>query len=62
MQYSNYDLKFILPVLALLQRGEDGSLSCNIIPKSSEKLLLLELKWKRNENNNMNLKKNYINI
>ena len=52
MRISNHDLKFIIPALEHLQRGEiedgawiDGLFSYNIIPKSSNKLLLLEFKW-----------------
>ena len=50
---SNYDLKFVLPALAHLQRNgtvDDAwvidSFSYKIIPKSSEKLLVLEFMWK----------------
>jgi len=59
MNSSNNDFKIILPALAHLQKGEvaniawvDGSFSYNIIPKLSEKLLLLQFKWKTVENNN----------
>ena len=64
MHNSNYALKFILPALERLQKGEvvdctwvDGSFSYNIIPKSSENLLLLEFKWEKMENNNTHLNK-----
>ena len=53
MHNSNYDLKFILPPLVRFQKGEvvdgawvDGCFSYNIVPKSSEKFWLIELKWK----------------
>ena len=58
---SNYDLKFILPALARMHR-EGGGVDCpwvnssfiyNIIPKSAEKLLLLELKWQAVDNGRM---------
>jgi hypothetical protein len=50
---ANYDLKFILPALARMHREGGGvdspwvnnSFTYNIIPKSAEKLVLLELKW-----------------
>ena len=52
MHFCNYDLNFILPVLANLQKSEivdgawiDESFSYKILPKSSEKLLLLGFKW-----------------
>ena len=61
---SSYDMKFILPALARLQRGGvvdgagiDGSFSYNIIPKSSEKLLLLEFKLQTIDNGKMCLNK-----
>ena len=48
IQNSNYDLKFILPALVHLKKGEvvhgawvDGSFSHNIIPISFAKLLVL---------------------
>ena len=59
MHNSNYDLKFILPALARLQKGVvvngawvDGSFSYNFIPKSSKKLLFLEFKWQTIDNGN----------
>ena len=61
---SDYGLKFVLPALACLQKGEvidsaliDGSFPYNNIPISSEKLLLLEFKWKMIENSNTYLNK-----
>ena len=53
MHNSNYDLKYVLPTVAQLQRNGaiddvwvEDSFSCKIIPKSSEKLLVLEFMWK----------------
>ena len=64
MHSSTYDLKFRLPLLASLHRVKvvdnawvDGSFSQNIIPKSSEKLFLLESKWKTVGNCNTCLNK-----
>ena len=57
-------MNFILPALVRLQKGEvvdgawlDGSLCYNIIPKSSEKLLVLDLLWKTMDNGSTGLNK-----
>ena len=61
---SNYNLKFILPAFAHLRIGEvvdgarvDENFSYNIIPKSSEKLLILVFKRKMIKNGNTYLNK-----